>query len=54
MISHNPFADLLPAAIMQTYVVLMFLLVVGSTLLDVIHKFDCLASDHVVSCHLFS
>ena len=38
MLSHNPFADLLPAAIMQTYVVLMFLLVVGSTLLDVIHK----------------
>ena len=38
MLSHNPFADLLPAAIMQTYVVLMFLLVVGGTLLDVIHK----------------
>ena len=39
MLSHNPFADLhLPAAIMQAYVVLMFLLVVGGTLLDVIHK----------------
>ena len=38
MLSHNPFADLLPAAIMQGYVVLMFLLVLGGTLLDVIHK----------------
>ena len=38
MLSHNPFADLLPAAVMQTYVVLMFLLVVGGTILDTIHK----------------
>ena len=38
MLSHNPFADLLPAAIVQGYVVLMFLLVLGGTLLDVIHK----------------
>ena len=37
MLSHNPFADLLPAAIMQGYVVLMFLLVLGGTILDVIH-----------------
>jgi hypothetical protein len=38
MLSHNPFADLLPAAVMQGYVVLMFLLVLGGTLLDVVHK----------------
>ena len=38
MLSHNPFADLLPAVVMQAYVVLMFLLVVGGTILDTIHK----------------
>jgi hypothetical protein len=39
--SYNPFAELsatIPAAAMQTYVVLMFILVVAGTLLDVIHK----------------
>ena len=39
--TYNPFAELsatIPAAAMQTYVVLMFILVVGGTLLDVIHK----------------
>ena len=37
----NPFADLatiVPPAIMQIYVVMMALLVVGGTLLDIIHK----------------
>ena len=41
MITSNPFAELsalIPPAIMQTYVVLMVLLVIGGTLLDVIHK----------------
>jgi len=39
--SYNPFADLsatIPAAAMQTYLVLMFILVVAGTLVDVIHK----------------
>lgn len=37
----NPFAELvstIPAGVMQTYVVLMFLLVVGGTILDMLHK----------------
>jgi hypothetical protein len=37
----NPFAELsafVPPALMQTYVVLMLLLVVGGTILDVMHK----------------
>jgi hypothetical protein len=37
----NPFHDLsgfLTPAVMQTYVVLMFLAVVGGTIIDVIHK----------------
>ena len=41
MITSNPFADLsafIPAAAMQLYVVLMFLLVVGGTILDTLHK----------------
>jgi hypothetical protein len=41
MLDTNPFAELsamIPAAAMQAYVVAMFLLVVGGTLLDVIHK----------------
>jgi hypothetical protein len=41
MISTNPFselAELIPVAYMQGYIVLMFLFVVGGTLLDVAHK----------------
>ncbi|MEK9785181.1 MAG: adenylyl-sulfate reductase [Arenicellales bacterium] len=41
MLSHNPFAELsqmIDPAVMQAYVVLMFLLVLGSTVLDTIHK----------------
>ncbi len=41
MITTNPFAELsssIPAAVMQGYVVLMVLLVIGGTLLDIIHK----------------
>lgn len=41
MITTNPFAELsafIPAAVMQAYVILMFLLVIGGTLLDTIHK----------------
>jgi hypothetical protein len=41
MITSNPFAELsalIPPAVMQGYVVLMVLLVVGGTLLDVVHK----------------
>ena len=41
MFSSNPFAELsasIPPALMQTYVVLMVLLVVGGTLYDVWHK----------------
>ncbi|RTZ67397.1 MAG: adenylyl-sulfate reductase [Aquificaceae bacterium] len=41
MITTNPFAEIsafIPPAIMQTYVILMFLLVVGGTILDVLHK----------------
>ena len=41
MITSNPFAELsalIPPHIMQAYVVLMILLVIGGTLLDVIHK----------------
>ena len=41
MITSNPFADisaLIPAAVMQTYVIVMFLLVVGGTILDMMHK----------------
>lgn len=37
----NPFAELseiIPAGVMQAYVVIMFLLVIGGTLLDVVHK----------------
>lgn len=38
---HNPFAELsqlIPPVAMQAYVVLMFILVVGGTVIDVIHK----------------
>lgn len=41
MITSNPFAELsalIPPAVMQAYVILMILLVIGGTLLDVIHK----------------
>jgi len=41
MVTSNPFAELsasVPPAIMQTYVVVMALLVVGGTLFDIIHK----------------
>lgn len=41
MITSNPFAELselIPAGLMQAYVVLMIHLVIGGTLLDVLHK----------------
>jgi len=41
MITSNPFAELsafIPISAMQTYVVVMFLLVIGGTILDMIHK----------------
>ena len=41
MISNNPFAELaaiIPESAMQIYVVVMFLLVVGGTILDMMHK----------------
>jgi hypothetical protein len=41
MFANNPFAELsatIPIAVMQTYVVVMFVLVAGGTLLDVVHK----------------
>lgn len=41
MITENPFSvlsEIIPAAVMQFYVVAMFVLVVGGTLLDTIHK----------------
>jgi len=41
MITSNPFAELaliIPATVMQYFVIAMILLVVGSTLLDMLHK----------------
>jgi len=41
MISINPFSEIgtfIPSFVMQTYVVAMFLLVIGATIFDVIHK----------------
>ncbi|MEX0827771.1 MAG: hypothetical protein WD005_02355, partial [Haliea sp.] len=41
MFTSNPFAELsasIPPAVMQTYVVIMILLVVGGTLFDIVHK----------------
>lgn len=41
MFTYNPFAELsasIPPAVMQTYVVVMILLVAGGTLIDIIHK----------------
>ena len=41
MITNNPFAELsatIPESVMQAYVVLMFILVIGGTVLDMLHK----------------
>ena len=41
MFTGNPFADLaaiIPSSVMQSFVVVMILLVVGGTLFDIIHK----------------
>ena len=41
MLTSNPFAELsasIPPAVMQTYVIIMIILVAGGTLFDVIHK----------------
>ena len=41
MISSNPFAELsasIPSFVMQAYVIAMFLLVIGGTILDMMHK----------------
>lgn len=38
MITSNPFAGLMPATVMQTYVIVMFFMVVGGTILDMMHK----------------
>lgn len=41
MFSNNPFAELsasIPPSVMQTYVIIMILLVAGGTIFDVIHK----------------
>ncbi len=41
MLTNNPFAEisaLIPPSVMQAYVVLMILLVIGGTVLDMIHK----------------
>lgn len=41
MFTNNPFTELsatIPATVMQGYVILMFLLVVGGTVIDMIHK----------------
>src|SRR3972149_759623 len=41
MLTSNPFAELsshIPAAVMQGYIILMVLLVVGGTILDMMHK----------------
>lgn len=41
MLTSNPFAELsasIPSSVIQTYVLVMFLLVVGGTIFDVIHK----------------
>jgi ABC-type multidrug transport system fused ATPase/permease subunit len=34
----NPFSELFPAGVMQTYVILMVLLVIAGTVIDMIHK----------------
>jgi len=41
MISLNPFSEIsafIPSFVMQTYVIAMFILVIGATLFDVVHK----------------
>ena len=41
MFATNPFADLVttvPIEVVQTYVVLMFLAVIGGTIFDIVHK----------------
>jgi hypothetical protein len=38
MFTNNPFTDFLPPLVMQVYIVLMTLAVVGGTLFDVVHK----------------
>ena len=41
MLTRNPFAELsafVPPAIMQTYIVVMILMVAGGTLFDIMHK----------------
>ena len=41
MITSNPFSELsatIPSGVMQGYVILMFLLVLGGTILDMMHK----------------
>ena len=41
MFVNNPFAELsasIPPSVMQAYVIIMILLVVGGTLFDVVHK----------------
>jgi len=41
MFASNPFAELsamIPTAVMQAYVILMFILVIGGTIFDMIHK----------------
>ena len=41
MISLNPFSEIatfIPSLVMQTYVIAMFVLVIGATLFDVVHK----------------
>ena len=41
MFTSNPFAELsasIPAAVMQTYVIVMIILVVAGTLIEVVHK----------------
>ncbi len=41
MLTSNPFAELsafVPPAIMQTYIVVMILMVAGGTLFDIMHK----------------
>ncbi|MGD2116833.1 MAG: adenylyl-sulfate reductase [Chromatiales bacterium] len=38
MITANPFSDLFPAMVMQTYVIVMVLLVIAGTIIDMMHK----------------
>ena len=41
MFTSNPFSELsafIPAAVMQAYIILMVLMVIGGTVLDMMHK----------------